>query len=130
MSTRETLLDALCATLSPILPAAVWRSRKEQFPSLPAIVITPESEVDPGELLGCTDTTLTVAIAVYARGEIPDQAIDPVLDSVINALKVDPTLGLGSDVQILPGRRIEWDSENYDDGVATLRLEITYRTLP
>lgn len=128
MSARETLLEALRATLSPILPAAVWRSRNKQLPSLPAIVITPESEEDLGLMLGCTDATLTVAIAVYARAEIPDQAADPILSDILDALKVDSTLGLGSDVQVLPARRIEWGIENYDDGAATLRLDITYRT--
>lgn len=130
MSPRENILEALRATLTPILPAGVSRSRKEQLPSLPAIVITPESETAPGDTLGYTDSLLTVAIAIYAHSEIPDQAIDPVIADVITALQADPTLSLGSDVQIMPGRRIEWDIENYDDGAATLRLDITYRTYP
>ncbi len=128
MSLREQILDALEATLQPILPAAVWRSRMEQLTSLPAIVITPMQEEDPGVLLGCTDSTLTVAIAIYARSDIPDQAADPILTQVLSALKADSTLGLGSDVNILPTRRIEWQRQNYDDGSATLLIDILYRT--
>lgn len=128
MSLREDILAALQATLAPILPASVWRSRKEQLPSLPAIVIRPEAEDDPGEMLGVTDSVLTVAIDIYAHGEIPDQAVDPILSDVLAALKADATLGLFSDVQILPRRRIEWSDENYDDALATLRIEILYRT--
>lgn len=130
MTTRETLLEALHAALSPILPAAVWRSRKEQLPSLPAIVILPQTEIDPGLMLGCTDSTLTVAIAIYARADIPDQAIDPLLADVLAVLRADATLGLGSDVQIQPARRIDWDIQNYDDGAATLYIDIIYRTFP
>lgn len=128
MSAREDILSALQATLSPILPASVWRSRKEQLPSLPAIVIRPEAEDDPGEMLGVTDSVLTVAIDIYARGEIPDQAVEPILADVVSALKTDATLGLGSDVQILPRRQIEWSAENYDDALATMRIDIIYRT--
>lgn len=130
MSPRENVLAALVATLSPILPASVWRSRKEQLPTIPAIVVRPESEEDLGEMLGVTDATLTVAIEIYARGEIPDQAADPLLADVLDALKVDATLGLGSDVQVLPRRRIDWDIENYDDAGVTVRVDIDYRTLP
>lgn len=127
-SPREVILAALQSALAPILPGAVWRSRTDQLPTLPAIVIRPESEEDPGQILTVHDVTLTVAIACYARGEIPEQALDPILSDVINALQSDPTLGLGSDVQVMPPRRIEWDSENDADARATLRVDITYRT--
>lgn len=128
MSARESILAALQSALSPILPGAVWRSRRDQLPTLPAIVIRPESEDDAGEILSVQDATLTVAIDCYARGEIPDQAADPILSAVIGALRADPSLGLGSDVQVMPARRIEWSTENHDDAQATLRVDIAYRT--
>ena len=128
MSQRETILDALRATLSGLCSGRVYRTRKEQLPSVPAIVIRPESEDDPGEMLGCTDATLTVAIAIYAKGDTPDQAADSTLAAVLDALKPDSTLGLGSDIQVKPTRRIDWNFENYDDAEVILRLEITYRT--
>ncbi len=128
MSQRENILAALKTTLSGLCSGHVYRSRKEQLPAWPAIVIRPDIEEDPGEMIGCSDWTLTVAIEIYARGEIPDQAADPVLTAVLAALYADNALGLGADVQIKPARRIEWAVENYDDAGVTLRIEITYRT--
>lgn len=128
MSTRETLLAALQTALSGLAGGRVYRSRKEQMPTLPAIVVRPESEEDPGDLLGVTDTVLTVAIEIYARGDIPDQAADVTLSAVYAAAIASPDLGLGSDVQILPGRSVTWEIENYDDAGVTLRLRILYRT--
>ena len=128
MSARENLLVALRTALSGLCDGRVYRSRLDQLPVLPAIIITPESENDTGEMLGCTDATLTVAISIYARADIPDQAIDPILAAVLAALRTDSTLGLGSDVQIQPSRRIDGDMQNYDDGAATLHIDITYRT--
>lgn len=128
MSARDNILVALRTALSGLCDGRVYRSRLDQLPVLPAIIITPESETDTGEMLGCTDATLTVAISIYARADIPDQAIDPILAAVLAALRTDSTLGLGSDVQIQPSRRIDWDIQNYDDGAATLHIDITYRT--
>jgi len=128
MSLRESILAALLATLSGLCSGHVYRSRKEQLPAIPAIVIRPESADDPGEMLGVADATLTVAIEIYAQGDIPDQASDPVLEAVLSALKDDPTLGLGTDVQIKPGRHIDWAIENYDDSGVTLHINISYRT--
>jgi hypothetical protein len=128
MSARDNILVALRTALSGLCDGRVYRSRLDQLPVLPAIIITPESETDTGDMLGCTDATLTVAISIYARADIPDQAIDPILAAVLAALRTDSTLGLGSDVQIQPSRRIDWDIQNYDDGAATLHIDITYRT--
>jgi len=128
MSARDNILVALRTALSGLCDGRVYRSRLDQLPVLPAIIITPESETDTGDMLGCTDATLTVAISIYARADIPDQAIDPILAAVLAAIRTDSTLGLGSDVQIQPSRRIDWDIQNYDDGAATLHIDITYRT--
>lgn len=128
MSQRETVLAALQTTLSGLCSGRVYRSRKEQLPGIPAIVIRPETEDDPGEMLGAYDATLSVAISVYAQGDIPDQAADAVIDAVLAALKANVTLGLGSDVQVKPGHRIEWNFETYDDVEAVLRIDIAYRT--
>lgn len=130
MSARETLLVALQDKLSPLLPASVWRNRKEQLPTTPAIVIRLESESDEGQMLGCRDAVLSVAIEIYSRGETPDQAADDLLEGVIDILDADSTLGLGSDVQVMPVRNVEWAIDHYDDVAVTLRLLITYRTFP
>jgi hypothetical protein len=128
MSTRETILAALQTTLASVAGGRVYRWRKEQLLTLPAVIIRPESEEDTGEALGVTDTTMNVAFDVYARGDIPDQAADATLSAVYAALIPDPTLGLGSDVQIMPGRVVTWDVDDYDDSRITLMMRIQYRT--
>lgn len=128
MSQRETILAALHSSLSGLCSGRVYRSRKEQLPAVPAIVIRPEAEEVTGEMLGVTDSVLTVAIEVYATGEIPDQAVDSTLASVFSILSAANPLGLGSDAQIRPSRRIEWNFENYDDARVIVRVDIDYRT--
>lgn len=127
MSARETILAALLATLSGLCSGRVYRSRKEQLPALPAIVIRPESEKTVQQVLGCHDATLTVVIEIYARGDVPDQAADATLQAVIEALQATPTLGLSDAVQVSPDLEYEWAIENYDDAGITLRLVIDYR---
>jgi hypothetical protein len=128
MSTRETILAALQVALASVAGGRVYRARKEQLPTLPAVIIRPESEEDTGEALGVTDTTINVSFDVYARGDIPDQAADATLSAVYAALIPNPTLGLGSDVQIMPGRIVTWDVDDYDDSRTTLMMRIQYRT--
>ena len=127
MSIRESILSAMVVMLSSLCGGRIYRSRKEQLPTLPAIVIRPESESDDGETLGSRDINLIVAVDIYARGDIPDQAADSVLESALSLIDSDATLGMGSDVQIMPTRQIEWSIDNYDDVSATLRLQIFYR---
>lgn len=128
MSIRETILAALHTQLASVAGVQVSRTRREQINTLPAVIVRPESEEDPGEMLGVIDTVLTVACDIYARGDIPDQAADATLDAVYAALSTDPTLGLGSEVQILPGRTVNWSTDSFDDSLVTLTLRITYRT--
>ncbi|QRM19557.1 DUF3168 domain-containing protein [Dechloromonas sp. TW-R-39-2] len=129
MSQREVVLAALKQALSGLCSGRVYRSRREQFPALPAIVIRPDADEDQGETLGYSDWNLTASIAIYATGETPDQAADSVLADVLGILKASPTLGLGSDVQVMPARRVDWAFENYDDAEVTLRIQIIYREL-
>ena len=128
MSTRETVLAAVHATLSGLCGGRVYRSRKDQLPTVPAIVIRPEDEEDTGELLGVTDTTLTISVEIYARGETPDLAAYATLSSAYAQLAASSDLGLGSNVQILPGRTVAWAEDNYSDCSAILRIRIIYRT--
>lgn len=128
MSTRETLLNALHVALAGCAGGRVYRSRKEQLPTVPAIVIRPESEEDNGEMLGVTDTVLVVAIDIYARGDIPDKAADATLSAAYAAIIAARDLGMGSDVQLMPGRTVTWNVDGYDDADVTLSLSYLYRT--
>lgn len=128
MSTRENVLAAIATALSGLASGRVYRSRREQLSTLPAIVIEPERESASEEALGVTDRRLDVAIAVYANGDIPDNAADSTLAAAWAALYATPTLGLGSNVQLEPGHAVEWDFDDFDYVRAILRVTINYRT--
>lgn len=128
MSTRETLLAAVAATLSGVASGRVYRSRREQLPVLPAVIVTPSSESAEEELIGIGYRRLDIAIDVYASGDTPDTAADAVLAAAWAALAADPGLGLGSEVQLRMAHSIDWDFEEYDHVRATLRVTLDYRT--
>lgn len=128
MSTREDILAALKTLLSGLADGRVYRSRKEQLPAVPAIVVRPAGAGTEGDILGVTDWVFAVAIDLYAKGDIPDQAADPLLDQVLSLLAPSNALGLGPDVQIKPSRRLDWNFESYDDLQVVLYLDIDYRT--
>lgn len=128
MSARETILAAIAAALSGVAGGHVYRSRREQLDALPAVVIEPAAESASEIVLGYMDRRLQVAIHVFAKGDTPDGAADATLSSVWYALYANPSLGLGSDVQIDPTHELEWDFEDYDHVRATLRITLNYRT--
>ena len=63
-------------------------------------------------------------------GDIPDQAADATLSAAYAALIASPTLGLGSGVQILPGRVVQWQIEADDVPRLNLRISFTVRQEP
>ena len=128
MTTRDTLLAAIASALSGVASGRVYRTRREQLPTLPAVIITPDSEETEEQALGVEDSTLTVAIDVFAKGDTPDNAADSTLSAIWTALRATPDLGQGSDVQLLPRRTVQWDTEDYDYMRATLRVTYLYRT--
>lgn len=128
MSTRETILAAFATTLASVASGRVYRSRKEQLPTLPAVIITPDNATSVESVLGMMDHELSVSVSVYAKGDTPDNAADATLAALHTALTAAPTLGLGNDVQLLPGVECEWDFEDYDYVRATHRYHVTYRT--
>ena len=128
MSTRDSVLAAFQTTLSSLASGRVYRSRLEQLPAIPAIVITPDAEEAEEKLLGVMDAELTVTVAIYAKGDTPDNAADALLASVHSALCADLSLGLGSNVQILPRRRVGWEFDQYDEARLAVRYTVFYRT--
>lgn len=128
MSTRETILAAVATALAGVASGRIYRSRKEQLSTLPAVIITPDQEQAEEVVLGKTDRRLTVAIAVFASADTPDAGADSTLASCWSALAVANALGLGSDVQVDPAHEITWEWDDYDYVRATLRVTINYRT--
>ena len=100
MSTkREQILAAIKATLAGTdgVGTRIYRSRQEAFSrqEAPAIVIAPANDnatIEPVSTCRL-DWTLNVQVAVYARGNVPDQAADPVVQSMHSLLMADRTLG-------------------------------------
>lgn len=130
MSTRDTILAAVATALSGVAGGRVYRSRREQIPTLPAVIIEPISEDAEERALSRMDRLLSVGVSVLAKGDTPDNAADATLAAAWAALYAAPDLGQGSDVQIDPRHTIEWDFEDYDYCRATLRVSVMYRTLP
>ncbi len=128
MSTRDNILAAFQTTLSALASGRVYRSRLEQLPALPAIVIEPDREDAEESMLGVMDATLDVQISLYARGDTPDNAADALLSSVHSAISADLSLGLGSDVQVMPRRRVSWDFDRYDEARVVVGYTVAYRT--
>ena len=128
MSTRETILAAVVTTLSGLAGGRVYRSRGEQLPTLPAIVIAPVSEAASELVLTKADRQLSVSITIYAKGDTPDSAADTILSAAWAALFAAPDLGLGSDVQLLPDHNVQWQFENYDEAEVGLFVTFSYRT--
>lgn len=130
MSTRETILAAFASALSGVAGGRVYRERREQIAAsgLPAVVVEPRSEEIGENVIGRADHRLEVVATIYASGDVPSTAADATLAAVHAAIMADPGLGQGSDVQVDPNARIDWDIESYDEARAALTYTINYRT--
>lgn len=102
MSTKaEQIAEAIQALLlaAPQTPAGtrVYRSRavldQELRGAVPAIAINKASDLLHSESVGQTRWLLTVEVAVLARGDDPDAAVDPTLEAVHGKMYADRTLG-------------------------------------
>jgi hypothetical protein len=128
MTTRENILAAVATALSGVASGRIYRSRREQLPALPAVVVEPINESASEELVGVIYRRLEVGIVVYAKGDTPDNAADTAISGAWSALVAAPTLGLGADVQLDMNHGVDWDFEDYDMVRATLRVTYQYRT--
>ena len=130
MSTRETILAAFATVMSSVASGRVYRSRKEQLPTLPAVIIEPVGVESTELALGAMDHDLTVTVAVYAKGDTPDTAADATLLAGHTALIADRALGLGAanGVTLLPGFTADWSFEDYDYVRASHTYRVMYRT--
>ena len=127
MSARDTLLAAMATALGSVAAGRVYRSRREQLPTLSAVILTPQAEEASEAVLGQLDRRLTVAVDIYAKGDTPDNAADTDLAAAWAALSGAAALNTAG-VQIEQAHDIAWDYDDYDYVRATLRVTITYRT--
>jgi hypothetical protein len=131
---REQILSAVAITLASASSAngRVYRSRQEAFSrsESPSVIIEPGPESSgPEPVSTCKiDHTFTLTVAVYARGLIPDQVADPVVQSVHSLLMADRTLG-GLVMNIWPlSRNPEFDAADGTAVVEVLSYRVRYRT--
>lgn len=126
-SLREQILTNFAAVVDGATTAGVHRAGhllREQSES-PAIAIAPAGEsVDNARGLYVTHV-LTIRLAIYARGAIPDQAADATAVNVHAALMADETLsGLAMRMSL------EATSWSFDpDDVDAVRLEALYQVI-
>jgi hypothetical protein len=95
----------------------------------PAIVVEPIEDVaQQNTSLPTLDWSLTVRIAVVVRANIPDQAADPIVESLHSKLMADLTLGgLAMDIQ---PQRVEFQTVEADQpaGVVMCDYLVRYRS--
>ena len=128
-SKREQILQALETVLAGVTPN-VFRSRVALIDRdiTPAIIIRPEEDNPEKQFSGIVISTLTVAIDVYTRGDVPDQLADPIIVAAHARIMADPTLGgLAATTLQGPGR---WEMHDADQtaGFATFIYHVRYTT--
>jgi hypothetical protein len=131
---REQILAAVATTLAATSGATgrVYRSRQEAFSrnESPAVVIEPGPESIAAEPVSTCkiDHTMTLVVAVYARGTIPDQVADPVVKSVHSLLMADRSIG-GRVMDIWPqGRDPQFEKGDLAAVWEVLTYRVRYRT--
>lgn len=136
MSTvREQILVRIATTLAGTtgVGTRIYRSRHEAFArnEAPAIVIEPSTDQcqTPAVSHKRLDWTLSVTVAVYSRGNIPDQAADPTINSLHAKLLADRTLG-GLALDILPVSVVpSFESSDVPSAWTVCTFSVRYRTL-
>jgi hypothetical protein len=131
---REQILAHIDTTLAATsgVSGRVYRSRQEAFSrsESPSVIVEPGPESSGPEAVSTCkiDHTLTLVVAVYARGLIPDQVADPVVQSVHSLLMADRSLG-GLAMDIWPlSRNPEFNAADGAAVVEVLSYRIRYRT--
>lgn len=96
---RELILEAAKAALLDVcgINGRVWRSRVEAFQrsESPSIVVEPgNDEAAAPSASNCwIDWSLTLVVAVYTRGHVPEQVADPIVSEIHSKLMADRSLG-------------------------------------
>ncbi len=134
MSTkRELILQAIRTQLTGTTGVGnrIYRSRVEPLArqESPAIIVEPVKDTpQQNTSLPTLDWSLVVRVAVIVRANVPDQAADPVVESLHSKLMADLTLGgLAIDIQPFP---VEFQAVEADvpAGVVVCDYVVKYRT--
>jgi hypothetical protein len=133
MTKREQILAAIRTALTGTtgVGTRIYRSRVEPMArqESPAIVVEPlRDRSEQNTSLPTLDWSLLVRVAVVVRANVPDQAADPVIESLHSKLMADLTLGgLAIDIQPV---QVEFQAVEADvpAGVALCDYLVRYRT--
>jgi hypothetical protein len=105
MTKREQILAAIRTALNGTagVGSRIYRSRVEPLArqESPAVIVEPiKDRCEQNTSLPTLDWSLLVRVAVIIRANVPDQASDPVVESLHSKLMADLTLGgLAIDIQ-------------------------------
>lgn len=133
MTKREQILAAIRTALTGTtgVSTRIYRSRVEPMArqESPAIVVEPlKDKAEQNTSLPTLDWSLLVRVAVVIRANVPDQAADPVVESLHSKLMADLTLGgLAMDIQPI---QVEFQAIEADvpAGVVMCDYLVRYRT--
>ena len=133
MTKREQILAAIRTALTGTagVGTRIYRSRVEPLArsESPAIVVEPlKDRCEQNTSLPTLDWSLLVRVAVVVRANVPDQAADPVVESLHAKLMADLTLG-GLAIDIQPFQ-VEFQAVEADvpAGVVVCDYLVKYRT--
>lgn len=130
---RESIMQALFTALTGTtgVSTRIYRSRVEPVARAesPALVLEPVNDtVEQNTCLPTLDHTLTVRVVVIVRANVPDQASDPIVQSLHGKIVADLSLG-GLAIDVQPGPT-EFTLEQADTpvGVIYCTYRVLYRT--
>jgi hypothetical protein len=133
MTRRESILAAIRTALTGTtgVGTRIYRSRVEPVSKAesPAIIVEPlKDRCEQNTSLPTLDWSLLVRVAVVIRANVPDQAADPVVESLHSKLMADLTLG-GLAIDIQPFQ-VEFQTVEADvpAGVVMCDYLVRYRT--
>ena len=130
---REQILSAMYATLAGTtgVGTRIYRSRVEPLTRAesPALVIEPDTDTPTQNTsLPTLDHSLNVNVVLIIRAPVPDQAADPIIESLHSKLMADLSLG-GLTIDIQPGpTKFTLEAADTPVGVIYCRYRILYRT--
>lgn len=131
-SRREQILEHVANVLAgtTLVGSRIYRSRVEAFSreEAPAIVVEPAQDRGQAFSTCKIDWTLDLIVAVYTRGQIPDQLADPIVVDVHSRLMADRTLN-GLAIDIMPVQHDpQRDKADFTSLWYVLTYQVRYRT--
>ena len=130
---REQILSAIRTALTGTtgVGTRIYRSRVEPLARAesPALIVEPINDVPTQNTsLPTLDHVLNMRVVVIVRDNTPDQAADPVVESLHSKLMADLTLG-GLCIDVQPGpTEFTLESADVPVGVIFCNFRILYRT--